>query len=64
MQSVESSLLAPIRSALGKWNSGEFGPLACEKLWYSLTDFAYLVDALPLAALKISLDRVEDALKA
>lgn len=42
VQSVDSALLAPIRSALGKWNAG----------------------ALPLAALQISLERVEDAVRA
>jgi len=39
--SVESSFLAPVRLALGKWGT----------------------DALPLVALQISLQRVEDALK-
>jgi len=42
VQSVDSTFLAPIRSALGKWNS----------------------EALPLAALQISMERVEDALRA
>jgi hypothetical protein len=64
VQSVQSSLLAPIRSALGKWNSGEFSLLTREELWYSQTHVAYLAEALPLAALQISLERVEGALKA
>ncbi|KAH9985665.1 hypothetical protein BJV74DRAFT_554635 [Russula compacta] len=41
LRTVESSFLAPIRSAIAKWNS----------------------EVLPLAAMQISLERVEDALK-
>jgi len=42
IRSIESSLLGPLRSALGKWKS----------------------EALPLAALQISMERVDGALKA
>ncbi|KAI0252910.1 hypothetical protein BJV78DRAFT_1197588 [Lactifluus subvellereus] len=45
IRSVESSLLGPIRSALGRWMEDS-------------------VESLPLAALQISMERVDDALKA
>jgi hypothetical protein len=66
VQSVDSSLLAPIRSALGKWNTGGSGLFVyLARRAVVLTHLTvYLAETLPLAALQISLERVEDALRA
>ncbi|KAH9962263.1 hypothetical protein BC827DRAFT_1341469 [Russula dissimulans] len=58
IQSIEVSLLGPIRSALGKWKSAPSVPVC------RLLPLFYLTEALPLAALQISMERVDDALEA